>query len=115
MTPERQSAELEALRSKVAETEETLKAIGSGEVDALVVGDEVHVLKGSSHPYRIIREQLAPGAVVTNDGHLLYPNKSLLKLIDAEDGTNEPLVRFIAPEDEAAFREIGRASCRERV
>jgi PAS domain S-box-containing protein len=37
-------AELEALRSRLAEAEQTLEAIRSGEVDALIVGDDVYTL-----------------------------------------------------------------------
>jgi len=37
-------AELEALRGRLAEAEQTLEAIRSGEVDALIVGDDVYTL-----------------------------------------------------------------------
>jgi hypothetical protein len=48
--------ELEGLRQRLRDTEETLDAIRSGEVDALVVtgpsGDKIFTLKGAEHPYR---------------------------------------------------------------
>jgi len=52
-------AELEA---RLAEAEETLRAIRSGEVDALVVagpdGDQIFALEGADHTYRLLVEEM---------------------------------------------------------
>jgi len=43
----RENAEL---RARLEEAEETLRAIRAGEVDALVMGEEVYTLKGAETP-----------------------------------------------------------------
>ena len=54
--------EVEELRGKVSELEETLDAIRTGEVDAIVVskGDAQHVytIDGADHPYRALVENI---------------------------------------------------------
>lgn len=52
------SEQIQALRTRMEEAEETLRAIRSGEVDGLVVtgpqGEQVFTLKGADHPYRVM-------------------------------------------------------------
>ena len=59
--------ELEELRQRLQEAEETLDAIRSGEVDALVVsgpsGEKVFTLEGAEHPYRVLVESMNEGAI----------------------------------------------------
>jgi hypothetical protein len=54
--------ELEELRQRLQEAEETLDAIRNGEVDALVVsgpsGEKVFTLEGAEHPYRVLVESM---------------------------------------------------------
>ena len=58
--------ELQELTARTMESEETLRAILSGEVDGLVVktaeGDRVFTLSGADHPYRIMVETMNEGA-----------------------------------------------------
>jgi 5,10-methylenetetrahydrofolate reductase len=53
--------EIERLKSRLAEAEETLRALQSGEVDALVVkepgGHKIFTLKGEDYTYRILRTE----------------------------------------------------------
>src|SRR2546421_9651808 len=44
--PDLLQAEIEALRSRLAEAEDTLQAIRAGKVDALVVGDKLYLMEG---------------------------------------------------------------------
>src|SRR5690349_7415771 len=65
------------LRARLAELEDTLNAIRSGEVDALIVngpnGDQVYSLKGAEAPYRAFIEHMHEGAVtLSDDGTVLY-------------------------------------------
>ena len=74
------TVELEDLRMRLQEAEETLAAIRNGEVDSLIVngpnGDQVFSLKGAEQPYRIFVEQMLEGAVtLTADGTILYCNR----------------------------------------
>jgi PAS domain S-box-containing protein len=77
--------ELEDLRQRLQEAEETLSAIRSGEVDALVVsgpsGEKVFTLEGAEHPYRVLVESMNEGAVsLSNDGAILYCNSAFARM-----------------------------------
>ena len=77
---------VDELRARLAEAEETLRAIRSGEVDALVVstseGDRVFTLRGADEPYRIMLEQMSEGAAsLSGDRVLLYANRRLAELL----------------------------------
>jgi PAS domain S-box-containing protein len=79
-------AENEELRLRLEEAEETLRAIGSGEVDAFVVsgpeGPQVFTVKGAEQPYRVMVETMNEGAAtLTSDGTILYCNKSLAAML----------------------------------
>ena len=72
--------ELQELTSRTMESEETLRAILSGEVDGLVVktaeGDSVFTLSGADFPYRIMVETMNEGAItLASDGTILYCNQ----------------------------------------
>ena len=78
--------ELEELRQRLQEAEETLEAIRSGEVDALVVsgpsGEKVFTLEGAEHPYRVLVESMNEGAIsLSLDGTILYCNAAFARLI----------------------------------
>jgi PAS domain S-box-containing protein len=73
--------EIEDLRLRLSEAEETLTAIRRGEVDALVVSgpaaEQVYMLKGAEHPYRILVESINEGAVsLTKNGDIMFCNKA---------------------------------------
>ncbi|MCX6690542.1 MAG: PAS domain S-box protein [Methanoregula sp.] len=82
-TPE---LEIVTLRARVDELEETLRAIQSGEVDALVVstvnGDTVFTLENADQPYRLFVENMTDGAVTTTqDGIILYCNAAFSAIL----------------------------------
>jgi PAS domain-containing protein len=69
------------LLARIAELEETLRAIRMGEVDAVLVsspnGDQVFTLQGAEHPYRLMVETIDEGAAtLADDGTVLYANRS---------------------------------------
>ena len=71
--------ELAALRSRNRELEETLDALQSGELDAIVVKKggrrQVYTLEGADHPYRVLVENIQEGALtLTEEGMVLYAN-----------------------------------------
>ena len=75
------------LLARVAELEETLRAIRMGEVDALLVsgpqGDQVFTLQGAEHPYRLMVETMDEGAAtLSDDGTVLYANRSFAEIFD---------------------------------
>ena len=79
-------SEIAELRRRLEEAEETLRAIRSGEVDALVVqgaeGDRVFTLQGADHPYRTLIEAMHQGAVcLSGDGMVLYCNRCFAGMV----------------------------------
>jgi PAS domain S-box-containing protein len=77
--------ELSQLQASLKESQDTLEAIRSGEVDAIVVtGNRVYSLAGAEHPYRIYVEQMQEGAVtVAPDRLILYCNQKFADMIGA--------------------------------
>lgn len=81
-----QTQEIDALRAKLAEAEDMLRAIRAGEVDAIVVGGNngpaVYTLKGAADPYRLLVEQMSEGALtISPDGVILYCNAAFAGMI----------------------------------
>ena len=71
--------EIEELRARLAEAEDTLRAIREGEVDAVVVsgskGEQVFSLTGAESVYRLIVETMHGTAfTVSLDGTILFCN-----------------------------------------
>ncbi len=78
--------QLKKLRARLADTEQTLEAIRTGKVDALMVhtsqGEQVFTLRGADRPYRVMVEQMAEGAVTfTHDGTILFCNHRFAELL----------------------------------
>lgn len=73
--------ELAETRARLAEAEETLRALRCGEVDAVLVdgdtGPQVYTLKSAAEPYRMLVEQMREGALtVSRRGTILYCNEA---------------------------------------
>lgn len=105
--------ELETLRARLEEAEETLRAIRSGEVDALVVegpkGEQVFTLQGAEHAYRILVETMTEGAMTLRDnGVIYYCNAHLGAMLKMplEKIMGLRLQQFIMPAQAAAFKAL---------
>lgn len=103
-------AEIENLRIRLEEAEETLRAIGSGEVDAFVVpgpdGAQVFALEGADQPYRALVETMNEGVVtLASDGTILYCNKRLAAMLQVplESLIGTPFGSYVAPADHPLF------------
>lgn len=88
------SGELVELRSRLAEAEETLHAIRSGEADSLMVhgerGARVFTLEGDDYAYRELIESMNEGALtLTADDGVLYANRCFAGMV------RSPLQRVI--------------------
>src|ERR1039458_8722139 len=82
------------LEERLEEAGETLRALRSGEVDAVLVstpdGDQVYTLRGADEAYRIMVENMAEGALtVSLDGLILFSNEQFAALLET------PLARVI--------------------
>lgn len=79
-------AELEELRIQLSEANDTIEAIRTGQIDALVVsgnnGHELYTLKTADQSYRVFIENMTEGALTLNrDGIILYCNNQFATLI----------------------------------
>ena len=101
-----QQREIEELRARLSEAEETLEALRQGDVDAVVVngpsGPKVYTLQDADRPYRIIVERMQEGALtLAEDGTILYANRRLAALLRTplESIVGQPIERFVATAD----------------
>lgn len=73
------------LQARLAEAEETLNAIRSGAVDALVVhtprGEQLFTLKGADQTYRALVEAMNEGAVTLKQDIISYCNHHFARLL----------------------------------
>jgi PAS domain S-box-containing protein len=79
-------ARIAQLESRLAEAEETLRAIREGEVDALVIetpqGQQTFTLTGAEAPYRLMVETMNEGAAtILIDGTIIYCNKRFADIL----------------------------------
>jgi len=114
---QRLQGESQALRQRLREAEETLAALRSGEVDALVVegpqGEQVYSLKGADHSYRVLVESMQEGALILGEGgDVLYANRFSEKLLGTplEKIVGSPFQQWVAPEDLPAYEALLRRS-----
>jgi PAS domain S-box-containing protein len=103
--------DLQALRSRLAEAEDMLRAIRAGEIDAVIVrgpvGEQVYTLRNADYPYRALVEQMQDGAAILSPaGDVLYCNQSLAQLAGTplQEVIGRPVLRFFesAERDEIA-------------
>ena len=105
--------ELARLRARVAETDEILRAIHTGEVDTVVVpgkeGPQVFTLQGAEHPYRMLIESMNEGALtLTADAVILYANRCFAKMLKCplERVIGSSFRRFLSAGDRAMIRPL---------
>jgi PAS domain S-box-containing protein len=82
---------VEKLRARLKTAEETLAAIQSGEVDAVMVlgrhGQQLVTLKGGEPAYRMLVEAMSEGAAtLSSDGAVLYSNRKFAEMIHKPPG-----------------------------
>jgi PAS domain S-box-containing protein len=105
--------EIEALRIQLEEAQELIKAIRTGEVDALAVqtpgGPRIFTLQGADHIYRTLIEEMNEGAVtLDNDATILYSNASFARLlsIPLQEVIGSSFYNFVPPDFIDFFKEL---------
>ena len=102
------------VRGRLEEAEETIEAIRSGKVDALVVsgphGEQIYTLHGADHSYRVLLEDMNEGAATLIPGAVLYCNKAFADMLKMPI---EKVIGFsandlVAQSDRQAFAELLR-------
>lgn len=105
------SREVAELRARLADAEETLRAIRSGEVDAVVVagkqGPQVFTLEGAGHAYRMLIESMNEGALtLAGDKMIVYANGCFARMVKCplEQVLGGSFLRFLSAADGARLR-----------
>jgi PAS domain S-box-containing protein len=105
---DKSQAESDRLNEELADARETLRAITSGEVDALVVttelGEQVFTLQGADAFYRIALENINEGAItLTPEGTILYSNRHFAQIMrtDLSKVIGASVFSFVSPKDRA--------------
>ncbi len=111
------SREIAALRARLVDAEETLRAIHAGEVDAVVVagkkGTRVFTLEGAEYPYRALIESMNEGALtLTADTMVLYANQCFAGMVKSplERVLGSSFFRFLSTEDREALKPLLKRS-----
>ena len=114
------------LLARLSEAEETLRAIRSGEVDAIVVnapgGEKVFTLQGAYHTYRVFVERMNEGAAVLSRDHtVLHCNQRFARFLGMgiQNVIGSSVQDLVWPDDkarlDALLRSAARKSCRGEV
>jgi PAS domain S-box-containing protein len=105
--------ELAELRARLADAEETLRAIRSGEVDSVMVAgkeeSQVFTLDGAEHAYRVLIESMNEGALtLTADGMILYANQCFARMLKRplEQVVGSSFHDLLSTEDQATLRRL---------
>ena len=113
---------INSLRLSLQEAEDTLRAIGSGEVDTFVVagseGDQLFTLNGADQPYRILVETMNEGAATLGaNGTIQYCNNRLATMlqIPLESLIGTRFGSHVRPSDQPLFTALLEKSVGESV
>jgi PAS domain S-box-containing protein len=105
--------EIDELKARLAEAEETLHAIRQGEVDAVLVkgeaGAQVYTLLNADRPYRNIVERMQEGALtLTPDGTILYANQRLASFLGLAlpSIVGQKFAQFVAADDRTSLNAL---------
>ena len=103
-------AELAEVNVRLFEAEDSLRAIRSGEVDALVVstaqGEQLFTLRSADYAYRVMVEEMGEGAVtLSEEGTILFCNHRFAELAAApiERLVGWPIRAFLSPAGAASL------------
>lgn len=120
-TSQQLTAENENLRTRLSEATETLRAIRSGEVDALFISDvgggHLFTLKGADQSYRILIEEMGEGALtVTAQGVILYANRRFAEMIKMplEKVIGAMIDSWLAPDSQPIFQALLNSGVTEK-
>jgi signal transduction histidine kinase/FixJ family two-component response regulator len=105
--------QIRCLTERLAEAEETLRAVRSGEIDAFIVqgpdGEQVYALRSAEQPYRnLVEDMLEGAAILTTDGDIAYCNKRFAELVAVplEEAVGSCMERFVNQADRLAYRSL---------
>ena len=101
------------LRARLAQAEETLRAIRNGEVDTVIGADnldrQVFTLQGAEQAYRVLIESMNEGALtLTANKTILYANQRFAQMVRCplEQIMGTSFRRFLSPTDRPKLRAL---------
>src|ERR1700677_1068312 len=104
---------LERVQTQLADSEATIKAIRSGDVDAIVVdgpkGCQIFTLQSPEEPYRILAEGMSEGAAtLTTEGTILFCSRQLAEMAGrpAERLVNSSFLSLLREQERPRFPEL---------
>jgi PAS domain S-box-containing protein len=114
------------LVARLSEAEEALRAIRSGEVDAIVVNrqgkEKVFTLKGADHTYRVFVERMNEGAAVLSGDHtVLHCNGRFARFLGEglQSVIGSSMLDLVWPDDHpklvALLRRAAQRNCRGEI
>lgn len=109
MDLEKAQEEIKQLRIKLSECEDTLSAIRSGSVDAIMVNNKVFTLQTADYPYRVIIENMFEGAATLSaDMEIIYCNRRLTQILDLSfaEITGNNIEALVHPDDIGLLRSM---------
>jgi PAS domain S-box-containing protein len=105
--------ELEETRRQLYEAKETIEAIRTGQVDALVVQKgstlQLYTLKTADHTYRLFIEKMTEGAItLSQDGIILYANSRFGEMIGLPLSAiiGLPFEQFIGKDNKSFYKTL---------
>jgi PAS domain S-box-containing protein len=106
-------AKIDLLQSQLNEAQDTIEAIRTGQIDALVVnghdGHALYTLKSADLAYRVFVEQMNEGALTLNaEGLIVYSNSNFSKMtgVPLSAVIGRPLLEFINLDEREYFNTI---------
>jgi PAS domain S-box-containing protein len=106
------SRENDSLRLRLALAEETIRALQTGEADALVVeagGERVYTLEAADTPYQLLVAHVPyAAATLEPEGAIISCNQRFADLLlqPFDNLPGEPLSRFVAPDGRQALQSL---------
>jgi PAS domain S-box-containing protein len=104
---------LRQVREELREARETIEAIRSGDVDAIVVqgggAPQIYTLENDDRPYRRLIEQIGEGALtLTPDGIIVYCNNRMAELLGMpqEKVIGGQLLPMLAADEQGEFEHL---------
>jgi two-component system phosphate regulon sensor histidine kinase PhoR len=119
-------SQIEELRIHLEEAHETINAIRTGQVDALIVkddsGHQLYTLKTADQTYRVFIERMSEGAVTINrNGIILYCNSrfAIMANTPLEKAIGAPLSSFVPDASQDILANVINSSwdedCRQEI
>jgi signal transduction histidine kinase len=109
--------ELDEVRHQLQEANETIEAIRTGQIDALVVngdtGPQLYTLKSADQTYRVFIEKMTEGAVtISREGLILYSNSQFAFMVQLPLSSviGQPFEQFVVAESKKHYYDLFRNS-----